>query len=180
MEILLKQWLDIVTVIVAIAAFAVSLASLWLSSRALRLSEKQERRRQPLLIPHLLDSHFEALADGAKLYSFSISVTNPSDSDNAIARVELFLRYYLEDETLMTVRLPVEDGIRGDEEVRGRLSVPARIGAHDTISGWVFFAVKPLVLHGRVVDGYQLALIDTHQSLAKIDISLVGEKRHAE
>jgi hypothetical protein len=65
-----KDWTDIVVAVMAVAAFIVAVGSFRVSSRALHLSEQQEQRKQPRLVPRLLNSHFESLTEGGRVYSF--------------------------------------------------------------------------------------------------------------
>ncbi len=175
-----KDWTDIVVAGMAVAAFAVAVMSYRVSSRALRLSEKQEQRKQPLLIPRLLASHFEDLAEGGRVYSFSLSVGNPTDSDNAIAQIEMHLRYLVDGSTSITVKLPSSIGIDDPaNDPSPRLITPCRVAAHDTVSGWCDFVVKPDILGGRAIEGYQIVLTDSHQADASVDAFVVSEKRHA-
>lgn len=171
-----KNWTDIVVAVMAVAAFIVSVGSFRVSSRALRLSEQQEQRKQPRLVPRLLDSHFERLSDGGRAYSFSLSVGNPTDSDNAIAHIEMHLRYLIEDAASMTVKLPA---CHPPEDCCGRLTIPSRVAAHDTVSGWCDFRLKPNFLSGRTIDGYRIVLTDSHQTETSVDALVVSEKRHA-
>ncbi len=174
-----KDWADAVVAVMAVAAFIVAVGSYRVSSRALRLSEQQEQRKRPRLFPRLLDSHFENLTEGGRVYSFWLSVANPTDSDNAIAQIEMHLRYLIDDDVSITVKLPPSSvrvcASMGD---RPRLIAPSRIAAHDTASGWYDFVIKPAMLSGRTIEGYQIVLTDSHQAEASVDALVVSEKRH--
>ena len=52
----------VVALLVSVGSFVVSFGSLRVSSRALRLSEQQEQRKQPRLVPRLLDSDVQSMA----------------------------------------------------------------------------------------------------------------------
>jgi hypothetical protein len=171
-----KDWTDIVVAVMAVAAFIVSIGSFRVSSRALRLSEQQELRKQPRLVPRLLESHCQTLANGGRFYSFSLSVGNPTDSDNAIAQIEMHLRYFIEDAVSMTVKLPP---CHPPDDNRRRLTTPSHVAAHDTVSGWCDFVIKPGILSGRPVDGYHIVLTDSHQAETSVDALVVSEKCHA-
>jgi hypothetical protein len=179
LQISAKDWADIVVVAMAVAAFIVSIGSFRVSARALRLSEQQERRRQPRLFPKLLESQFENLTEGGRVYSFLLSVGNSTDSDNAIAQIEMHLCYMIDGDVSMTVKLPpslVNSCYPVGE--RPRLVAPSRIAAHDTVSGWCDFAVKPGILGGRRIEGYRVVLTDSHQIETSVDVLIVSEKRH--
>ena len=175
-----NDWASIVAAGTAIAAFVVACMSFRISSRALRLSEKQERRKEPRLAPRLLDSYFENLAEGDRVYSFSLSVGNPTDADNAIAQIEMHLRYFIDGAVSMTVKLPLSVVVGNTaNDALPRLLAPSRIAAHDTVSGWCDFVVKPGILSGHIIDGYQIVLTDSHQAETAVDALVVSEKRHA-
>jgi hypothetical protein len=175
-----KDWTDVVVAVAAVAALIVALISLKVSSRALRLSEKQEQRKQPRLVPSLLESHFANLTEGGRVYSFSLSVVNPTDSDNAIAQIEMHLRYLIDGDVSMTVKLPLSsvDICYPAATDHPRLMTPSRIAAHDTAFGWCDFVVKPGILSGRTIEGYQIVLTDSHQAETSIEPLVVSEKRH--
>jgi hypothetical protein len=59
------------------------------------------------------------------------------------------------------------------------LVTPARVAAHDTVSGWCDFRLKPDFLSGRMIDCYQIVLTDSHQTETSVDALVVSEKRHA-
>lgn len=175
-----KDWTDIVVAVMAVAAFIVAVGSFRVSSRALRLSEQQDQRKQPRLFSRLLDSHFENLAEGGRVYSFWLSVGNPTDSDNAIAQIEMHLRYLIEGDVAMTVKLPaLPVSICAPMNDHPRLIMPSRIAAHDIASGWCDFVIKPGILSGRRIEGYQIVLTDSHQAETSVDALVVSEKRHA-
>jgi len=175
-----EDWTDIVVAIMAIAAFIVSVASLLVSLRALRLSEKQEKRKQPQLFPSLLESHFENLLEGGRIYSFWLLVRNATDSDNAIAQIEMHLRYLIDSDVSMTVKLPPSEvNMSGHVNNYPRLIAPSRIAAHDTASGWCNFLVKPGILAGHKIEGHQIVLTDSHQAETHVDALVVSEKPRA-
>jgi hypothetical protein len=175
-----KDWTDIVVAVAAVAALLVALTSFRVSLHALRLSEKQERRKEPRLVPRLLDSHVENLAGGDRVYSFSLSVGNPTDSGNAIAQVEMHLRYLIDDSASITVKLPPLVGASGPANtIHPRLITPSRIAAHDTVSGWCDFVVKSGILSGHTIDGYRIVLTDSHQAETSVEAFVVSERRHA-
>ena len=180
-QILAKSWTDIVVAGMAVAAFIVSVGSFKVSLQALRLSQRQDDRKQPKLSLSLLDSYFESLPETGRLYSFLLSLGNPTDSDNAVAQIEMHLSYVIEDNILMTVKLPPSladfDSYTNNHP---RLRTPFRITAHDTASGWCNFLIAPGVLGGRRVESYQIVVTDSHLAETSVDAFVVSEKRHAE
>lgn len=175
-----KDWTDIVVAVAAIAALIVSARSFSVSARALRLSELQEQRKQPRLVPRLLDSYYKSLCEGVRVYSFSLSVANPTDSDNAIAQIEMHLRYRIDDSVSITVKLTPSFGIdTSAEDTYRRLTMPSRVAAHDTVSGWCDFVIMPDITNGHIIDVYQIVLTDSHQVETGVDAFIVNEQRRA-
>lgn len=174
-----KDWTDIVVALTAVAALVVSAMSLRVSLRALRISEQQERRKEPRLAPKLLDSYFNKSNRVDRVYSFWLSVGNPTDSDNAIAQIDMHLSYHVDDATLVTVKLPPLNVRDSEHDSRPRLLTPCRIEAHDTVSGWCDFIVKSDLLNGRAIDAYRIVLTDSHHNETAVDPLVVGENPHA-
>ncbi len=166
-----RDWIDYATILLAGLAFPMSVLSLILSGRTQRLAERQDARRVPNLALHLLEGYRESSSeDGARIYSFNVRISNVSDSDNAIAAVELRIVYVLEGEE-MVMRLPIAaDGGTAD------LTPPIRIPAHETVAGWCRFRIDLRLLEGRQIEGYNVEIRDTHGSLTSIEPKMVMER----
>jgi hypothetical protein len=161
-------------------ALLLSFLGIRFSRKALRLQEQQEGRRRPLLTPDLRDGFVRVAPDGSsRLYAFLLSGTNGSDSDNAVADVDLRLTYTTRASVLMTVKVRSNAEV-GKAFVDGAgppLVTPARVDAHQTISGWCFFRVEEAVLEGSTVERYIVALVDSHGIEATIEPMIVREYR---
>ncbi|MES1985898.1 MAG: hypothetical protein V4461_13185 [Pseudomonadota bacterium] len=169
-----STWTDIATAVAAIAALLISLVSLHYSRKGMVLAEAQDRRRQPKLLPEYLSGHFSTDgATGARTYHMQLAIRNPTDSDNAVARIELNLTYRLPDGTLITARVPPSNsGAQGTS-----LSVPQRVGAHETIAGWCAFAVDAAVIANRHIEGYMVELNDSHGQLSSVTPLILSERK---
>jgi hypothetical protein len=130
-----KEFDDAALAITAIGALIVSAFSLWYSRSAVRLAEAQDRRKTPLLVPALTESYFDAPTIGGRNYYFLLSVSNPTDSNNALAAIELHLNYLLDGGSVANVKLPALQGWFGNMDHRPGLAIPLRIPAHDTVAG---------------------------------------------
>jgi hypothetical protein len=179
MHLELKDWIDVTSASAAVLALLVSLASFRTSSKALRLSEKQDQRKEPQLIAELLTSYFERLPNGGKLYAFSLSVRNPSDSNNAIAMVEMHVRYSLKGANSILVKLPSMSNASSSDDPQPRLAGPTSIPAHEAIQGWCSFLVAPQLLNGNPIESYHIAITDTHGLDTNVEVLVVNEKKHA-
>jgi hypothetical protein len=159
--------------IIAALALIVSLCSLAVSgisgvraSRALEISERQEKRRQPSLGVYLARA-YRRLMPGKQLFGFLVSVTNPTDINNSIARAELQITYLINNDVKAICRIPHnhelagKDGA-GEPQEAGVFAVPSRIDAHQTLIGWFLFALDNNVIGEGTVDSHRLLLEDTH------------------
>jgi hypothetical protein len=159
----------------------ISAISLSTSRRAIRITERQEERREPLLIPELRNGHFRTNPDGsARLYAFLIAVSNRSDTDNAIAHLELRLTYAVREGVDVTVKLPADTALPkgASQGAETRLAVPSSIGAHQTVSGWCFFRVERSILERpNTIQRYLIAVIDSHGIEATLEPIIVQEYR---
>lgn len=171
-------WADIATAVAAWLALILSILSLFVSWRAQRLTERQEERRRPVLVPYLLDGYVRLNKEpAARVYAFLLSVSNPADSDNAVAGMDLHLLYTTQASIQMTVKVRA-DATLGSSFCDGSappLTVPARIDAHQTISGWAYFRIQEAILNGAVIDGYSVVLIDSHGGRATVEPIMVRE-----
>lgn len=175
---LIKHWTDIATATAALVAVIISMLSYSTSNRALSLAERQDLRKKPKLKPILIDSGFDEDFGSNRIYSFHISVGNPTDSDNAIARVELHLQYYATQEALINVKIPATKPPTQKSSTREYISVPHRIAAHDTASGWFHFEVNKQILNGNPVQSQQVIITDSHQAESTIDVLVISRKKN--
>lgn len=175
MEQQIKDWAPLG---ISIVALLFSFAGIGFSRRAVRLAERQEERKNPLLVPELREGYFVKRQDDARVYFFLLSVRNPTDSDNAIARIELHLRYLLNSGVPITAKFgPDKPNVFFDNRIR--LHAPHRIGARDTVSGWCDFTIEAAALNGNSIDGYQIVLADSHGTDATVNVLVIHERTHA-
>jgi hypothetical protein len=172
-------WLDL-TKTLAIAGFCISLASLYFTWQNRRLVLAQERRRLPRLIPAFVDGYYRASEDDrGRLYAFHVTLTNPTDSDNAIATAELSITYQTADRVQMTMKLRANEPaaksfVRDQVEA---LAVPMAVSAHGAVAGWLRFHVPAAMLANRDIEAYRLTFTDTHGETANVVPILVREYR---
>jgi hypothetical protein len=144
------------------------------------LTLAQERRRLPRLIPSLVHGYYQDSADDrGRFYAFHITVTNPTDSNNAIATAELSIAYVTADRVQMAMKLRAHEPaaksfVKDQEEV---LEIPTAITAHNAVSGWLRFHVPAAMLANRDIESYRLTLTDAHGETADIVPILVQEYR---
>jgi hypothetical protein len=165
------------TVIAALAALAAWAAAVvaYLSARAARqankLSLQQEARKVPRIILYLATG-FERATRTHRCYAISLSLSNPTDTDNAVARLELQILYRLPSGVIMTLRLPhcadVQKVFR--RPTLKAISVPLPVAAHGTVAGWGFFELSLATIAENCIEEYKILVGDTHSVTSEIEV----------
>ena len=100
-------WFDF-TKALAAAGFCISLVSLYFTWQNRLLTLAQEKPRLPRHFPTLVHGYNQDGIDtSGRVYAFRITVTNPTDNNNAIATAELSITYQTADRVQMTMKLAV-------------------------------------------------------------------------
>lgn len=166
-------WTDCAVAVTAIIAILLSAFSLYYARASLALAQEQDRRREPKLVPELLRGDYTTdPGTGSRTYHIQLSVRNPSDSDNALARVEFRLTYLVNSDAEMTVRFQPSEGDSGEH-----LAIPLRIAAHETVAGWCHFHVAAKTISGNTIEKYEVELSDTHGQMISVALFLLSERR---
>ena len=172
-------WFDF-TKTVALAGFCISIFNLYFAWQSCRLAREQERRRLPRLVPSLINGYFQDNKDvGGRAYAFHVTVTNPMDSNNAIAEADLAVTYLTPERTQMTVKLrangsPALNFVKGQDTT---LAVPVSISAHSAVSGWLRSQVPASLLADVTIESYRSILTDPHREEASVAPILIQEYR---
>ena len=173
-----KTWISALALFVSGCSAFISWRSWKNSSRALDISERQEKRRQPQLGIYLANGYRQQIP-GRQLFGFLVSVSNPTDINNAIARAELQVVYLLANDAEVVCRVQHnpklgEDTAR-DNSAATVFSMPFRVDAHQTVSGWFLFVLDDDVIREDTIDTHALILEDTHGISTKTDPITVRE-----
>lgn len=160
-------------------AALVSIGSLLVSFKALRLAEQQDVRKRPVLVVSLLNAYvqFEE-RDKARNYAFLISISNRSDSDNAVAQLDLYITYKTLAQAVITARAPSEKITSGtflELAASSLLTPPIRIDAHQTITGWATFRIAEPILRDATIEEYIVSAIDSHNITTSVGAIMVQE-----
>jgi hypothetical protein len=179
MDVISANWMNVVGLAVGLIALIVSFCSFLVSLKAFRLSQKQDARKRPVLVPSILNGYLQfSETEKSRVYAFLLSISNPSDSNNALARAELHITYNTPTQALVIAQIP-SSPTRGEAYAEFRdfsvLSTPTRLDAHQTLTGWMIFQVAEAILSGAVVDGYTIALFDSHQTQTNVEPIMVQE-----
>ena len=129
------SWPGIASAIAAWVALLMSGGSLWMSRRAVRIAERQEKRREPLLKPYYRDGFYQPDADGGRVYAFLLTVSNRSDSNNTIIELELRITYATPEGVEATLKVRAEPRARFDLDPSSHIS-QSRSGSMDTRQPW--------------------------------------------
>lgn len=164
---------------IALLALLIAVLSFIVSYKAFQLAQKQDERKRPLLVPSLLGGYVHFRGDKkVRVYAFLLSISNPSDSNNALANIELHITYRMPAQVQVTTRL-LSSSSRGDAFAKlsefSILSTPARLDAHQTLTGWAVFHVSEGILKDATVEGYTVALFDSHGIKSSVEAIMVQE-----
>jgi len=167
---------EIATAVAAWQALMLSSLGLIVSSKALRVTEQQEKRRKPRLVPNLLDGYVRHDAH-CRVYVFLLSVSNPADSDNAVAALDLRSTYSTKSNFQMTIKIPshTEFDKAFQCTADNPFAIPVSVHAHQTVPGWAFFRVKQALLDGAIVEGHTIALLDSHGIESQVEPIMIRE-----
>lgn len=166
----LLKWIPLGSALAAIASAVYAGMAAARAARSLRLSERQEDRRRPRLTVSLSRGLYRD-SGTASHFAFLLSVSNLSDTDNAVARVDLQICYRTSTNFMCAVDIPsalARDVGLGAEDPR-HLVPPVRVDAHQTVTGWVYFRVDHALLEGCRVDKHRLFIVDSHTARVAID-----------
>ena len=158
-----KLWIAFASLVVSICSAIYSGRK---ASRALAISESQERRRQPQLGIYLAKA-YRRVTPKRQLFGFLVSVSNPTDVNNALARAELQITYLVRDDASVVCRVQHDPALEDKQNHYGDASptvftLPLRIDAHQTASGWFLFALENDAIGKGTIDTHNLILEDTH------------------
>ena len=135
------------------------------------LAKTQDRRREPKLKAAFIGGDYTVdVPKGARTYHIRLSISNVSDSDNAVTRAELRLKYRLREGADITVRL---QQLNSDDQ----LQLPMRVAAHDAVAGWCRFLVMPEILRGNSIESYNIELTDAHDEMVSVAPLIMSERR---
>lgn len=171
-------WLSIAAIVISVVSVGISWWSSRTASRALAISEAQEERRKPQLGIYLANG-FRRLLPERQVFGFLVTVSNPSDIDNSIARAELQISYSLSGEVRATRRIQhdstLEQRTSGSRSRTSVFSLPIDVDAHKSASGLLLFSLNNDAIRERTVDSHRLILEDTHGVLTTTEPIMVRE-----
>jgi hypothetical protein len=159
-------------------ALLLSVLNFFASRKALRISEQQEARRKPSVVAYLQEGYIAVgVKPGSRVYAILTSLSNRSDSNNAIAQATLLLTYVKYSGTRLTLKVSAEGELPSAfaDKSANHIRVPIRIDAHQTVSGWCFFAVDDAILEDSHIDRTQVAFVDSHGNESTVEPLIIRE-----
>lgn len=154
-----------------------------ITKRNLALAEEKAIGRRPFLVPYLADgfvSPYNTITN--RIYAFSISLTNRSDTDNSIANIVLLLVYYRPNQPMASLLLPHNVELCSALTIRpgSVITQSQKIAAHQTISGWVLFEFDQSIINDAIIDSYEIRITDSNGHQSKLHPILIRELVHEE
>mgnify|MGYP005861718107 CR=1 FL=1 len=146
-------------------AIAMSFRGNSIAKRSLKISEDQAKGRSPLLVPYLVNSYFLTDSERSKrIYGFWVSITNRSDTDNSIVRIQLHMKYRRIDQPEAVLVLPHDLSLKTFYEniTNNVMAVPQKIASHETKSGLVLFEYDSIALDEIVIDSHEIVFTDSN------------------
>jgi hypothetical protein len=172
-------WVSIVAAIFAGLSAFNSWHSRKIARRALAISQNQEERRQPHLEIYFADGYRRYIPT-KQIFGFMLSVMNRSDSNNSIAMAELKVEYLIGENHRGNCRVPhnrevAEQAVETQTKNAKIFAIPERVDSHQTIAGWLFFALDNKIIGGKTIDRHTIMLTDSHGTVTETEPIAVKE-----
>jgi hypothetical protein len=171
--------MDLLLQIVTIASCLAAWVAIIFSYKTLGIARQQEARCKPSLILSIFESYLNKTKK-ERVYAFMISVSNSSDTDNAIVQTDLRIEYRTDANYLAVVVLPAS---RQDEkpfinDSSSSIQLPISVDAHHNATGWIYFHVSEDLIENWIVDSYKIVVTDSHGEKTSIEPTLIKELIH--
>ncbi len=158
-------WISLASLGLAGWSSVASWRSVQTAKRALAISEGHEERRRPQLGIYRAKG-FRRYEATRQVFSFLVSITNPTDIDNSIAMVELQITYALDGGIKAACRIShnpeFAEAVESAAGLAHIISLPTRVDAHQTVAGWLIFSLNHDLVAGRTIDTQKIILEDSH------------------
>jgi len=152
-------------ILISIMALLYSIVATRVASRALKLSEHQEKRKLPNLTVYRIDAFIKRLEEGhIRIFVFHVNINNIADVENSIRCIEFMIEYEkagIRSDVIIKHDANLINFIKRDSN-SSAFQLPARIAAHDTLEGYALFELDEHLLKGIRTDSYILRITDTH------------------
>lgn len=170
-------WISLMSVLAAVSSAIFAYWSARSAKRMLRLAESSEQRRQPQLLPRFGEGYCKVLPNlKERIYVFAILINNPTDSVNAVSRIELQVGYTTENQEYMTLKLPL---VNRDQALHFAdhplLHLPLTIEAHGSVAGSVMFCLDDELVNRKRIDDLKLLITDSHEQTTRLEPAIIRD-----
>ena len=156
-----QTWSPAVSVMLATGSLLVALSSRRTSRKALRLSERQETRREPRLDLTLNEAiSVRASRQGKRTICADLLAVNPTDRDGSVLTADLHVCYRTSAGVAFVVKVAHDSSGVGIPKFVSPMELPLRLPANDGRRVWAVFQLGDDLLGGGAVDGYEIVLHD--------------------
>ena len=171
-----QYWTPLVSVLLSVAAFVVSILNRRTSNEALRISKVQEDRRRAHLDIQIQDSFIWRPADENHRWLIAqILIINRSDRDGSAIKAELQVGYATAGGINIQVDVPhVQMADTGRHGVEA-LKLPASIKANDALAGGLTFKIDNELVKSDQVNDYRIKILDSRGPTETIGIWALRE-----
>jgi hypothetical protein len=169
--------ISIISLGFAFLAIVISIGGFLLNRRSVKLTENAADDKKPNLVPYLIDG-FSINYKGYKIYAFYISISNRSDNGNTIAGLDLQILYNQDNHNTGNLLFCHDNTLSQGSNFPGHppFSIPAEIGAHKTITGWGLYKITKRILEKKIIESYQIRIIDSHAIEVQLNPILIQER----
>ena len=163
------------SIVVACAAAVYARSSAQSAKRAYNLALEQNARRDPRLTLYQSDA-LSLNSLGSVKVAISVTIANPTDIDNSVARAELAVSYHRSDGRTTVINIPAAtDSAELLPGVSDIFCHTINVPSHQVVAGWFVFELPKMILHDCTIDSYSLSVEDSHQRSTALPNLLVRE-----
>ncbi|HDH26346.1 MAG TPA: hypothetical protein ENH00_09160 [Actinobacteria bacterium] len=142
----------------------------------LRIAREQERRREPRLDIYVVESYAYRPQGGAsRTLLIQLLVRNPTDSENAIAMLEMRVTYVMPNRSEFHLRLPHNAALTSAVAPARPFEIPTQVPAHGAVQGWALLELPDAVAPSGEIAVYEVLLTDSHGIPSTQSVSLLPE-----
>jgi hypothetical protein len=171
-----NTWIAVAAALAAIVAAVSSWATWRVNKLQFELSNKLYAERLPRLVPYLVSARKFRDRQGTSNYVVQLMITNPTDADNSLFRIELRIDY-LRAGRLANLILPAQSSPKVGcvDPVVEPVVLPLFVGAHGAISGSALFSLDAKLLEGAEIRSHKLLIHDAHSEICTCELITITE-----
>lgn len=169
------QWFEYASVTIAAMALLIGLSNRRIARRALAISERHAKDREPRISLYLEHSVAQWPDGGGRLLGFEVRISNPTERSTSLTDAELHVSYSVGN-AITTLKLRHDgDGNYGRDHRGESLQLPTRLDTNEAVAGWLWFLLHDGLTSGRPIERYELIVRDIHGMEASQQV-IVGDR----